>query len=351
MGLLTLLPMGVLQLQAALENGYWYARSAEFMGKPIIDILVWMRVPGDTIFSVGAAAAGLVRDASVAGAPAGAGKSRQARAGLNLADRTRHGHRHSPARSGAAPAGGCAAPPAVLRRRGQRAAGHGVVDPLADRARWHLWQLPQPAIPAGWMHAVVMQYQVLPTFMFGFLLTVFPRWMGLPALTPLALPAGRAGPARRTGADAGRAVRRGAPAVPGPVADAGGLDRRHVRCCWACCGGRSGRPPGTPSAAWPRLLLGLVGLALVFAYLYTGNARLMFAAIKFGGFGLLLPIYFTVSHRMFPFFAGIAVPDYQPWRPHGAAGRLLGLRPAAPRPGADAWLCLAVAGRPALAGH
>jgi nitric oxide reductase subunit B len=54
MALLTLLPMGVLQLQAALENGYWYARSAEFMGKPIFDVLVWMRVPGDTLFSVGA---------------------------------------------------------------------------------------------------------------------------------------------------------------------------------------------------------------------------------------------------------------------------------------------------------
>jgi nitric oxide reductase large subunit len=38
--------MGVLQLQAALENGYWYARSAEFMGKPIFELLVWMRVPG-----------------------------------------------------------------------------------------------------------------------------------------------------------------------------------------------------------------------------------------------------------------------------------------------------------------
>ncbi len=54
MGLLTLLPMGVLQLQAALENGYWYARSAEFMGKPLIHLLVWMRVPGDTVFSAGA---------------------------------------------------------------------------------------------------------------------------------------------------------------------------------------------------------------------------------------------------------------------------------------------------------
>lgn len=54
MALLTLLPMGLLQLQAALEHGYWYARSAEFMGRPIFDLLVWLRVPGDTIFSIGA---------------------------------------------------------------------------------------------------------------------------------------------------------------------------------------------------------------------------------------------------------------------------------------------------------
>jgi len=54
MGLLTLLPLGVLQLEAALEKGYWYARSAEFMGQPIVHALVWMRVPGDTIFSAGA---------------------------------------------------------------------------------------------------------------------------------------------------------------------------------------------------------------------------------------------------------------------------------------------------------
>ena len=54
MAVLTLLPMGVLQLNAALEHGYWFARSAEFMNRPIIDMLVWMRMPGDTIFSVGA---------------------------------------------------------------------------------------------------------------------------------------------------------------------------------------------------------------------------------------------------------------------------------------------------------
>lgn len=54
MAFLTLLPMGVLQLEANLEHGYWFARSAEFMNRPIIDLLVWMRVPGDTVFAVGA---------------------------------------------------------------------------------------------------------------------------------------------------------------------------------------------------------------------------------------------------------------------------------------------------------
>lgn len=56
MALLTLLPLGTLQLFASLEHGYWYARSAEFMQQPIVELLVWLRVPGDTIFSIGALA-------------------------------------------------------------------------------------------------------------------------------------------------------------------------------------------------------------------------------------------------------------------------------------------------------
>jgi nitric oxide reductase subunit B len=56
MAVFTLLPLGTMQLLAAIEHGYAYARSAEFMQKPIVDMLVWMRVPGDTVFSVGALA-------------------------------------------------------------------------------------------------------------------------------------------------------------------------------------------------------------------------------------------------------------------------------------------------------
>ena len=51
---MTLLPIGTPQLLASIDHGYLYARSAEFMQQPMIDFLVWIRVPGDIIFSFGA---------------------------------------------------------------------------------------------------------------------------------------------------------------------------------------------------------------------------------------------------------------------------------------------------------
>ncbi len=59
MAVLTLLPLGVLQLLAAINEGYWYARSEAFMQQPIVELLVWMRVPGDVVFSIGALALAL----------------------------------------------------------------------------------------------------------------------------------------------------------------------------------------------------------------------------------------------------------------------------------------------------
>jgi nitric oxide reductase subunit B len=54
MCLLSLLPVGLLQTWASVDKGYWYARSAEFLGTPLMQTLRWMRVPGDTIFALGA---------------------------------------------------------------------------------------------------------------------------------------------------------------------------------------------------------------------------------------------------------------------------------------------------------
>jgi nitric oxide reductase subunit B len=49
----SLLPVGLLQTWASVDQGYWYARSPEFLHTPLIQTLRWMRVPGDSIFAIG----------------------------------------------------------------------------------------------------------------------------------------------------------------------------------------------------------------------------------------------------------------------------------------------------------
>ncbi|WP_017754237.1 nitric-oxide reductase large subunit [Calidifontibacillus oryziterrae] len=58
MALLSLLPVGLLQTWASFEHGMWYARSAEFLQKDIVQFWHWMRVVGDTIFAIGVLALG-----------------------------------------------------------------------------------------------------------------------------------------------------------------------------------------------------------------------------------------------------------------------------------------------------
>jgi nitric oxide reductase subunit B len=52
----SLLPVGLLQTWTSVDRGYWYARSTEFLGTPLMQTLRWMRIPGDTIFAFGALA-------------------------------------------------------------------------------------------------------------------------------------------------------------------------------------------------------------------------------------------------------------------------------------------------------
>jgi nitric oxide reductase subunit B len=56
MCVVSLLPVGLLQTWASVEQGYWYARSAEFLQTPLMQTLRWLRVPGDTVFALGEAA-------------------------------------------------------------------------------------------------------------------------------------------------------------------------------------------------------------------------------------------------------------------------------------------------------
>ncbi len=52
---MSLLPAGIYQAYAAITRGLWYARSAEVIHSPVMETLVWLRVPGDILFAIGAA--------------------------------------------------------------------------------------------------------------------------------------------------------------------------------------------------------------------------------------------------------------------------------------------------------
>lgn len=54
--LLSLLPIGLLQTYQSVSEGYWSARSPEFMQTDLMQFLRWMRMVGDTVFAVGAIA-------------------------------------------------------------------------------------------------------------------------------------------------------------------------------------------------------------------------------------------------------------------------------------------------------
>ncbi len=199
----------------------------------------------------------------------------------------------------------------------------GALNVLAAMAWWTVWLLatrfggfamPQPAAYAGWMHAIIMQYQVLPPFVFGFLLTVFPRWMNQKPLQKRHyVPVG-------IGLFGGQAL-----TLIGLLAHPKFLHLGIVLTILGWAWGlflllrlvwnEKGRTWHAVSAACA-LTMGLIGLVSFAIYLHRPEVPLLaFVAIKFGGFGLLLPLFFTVNHRLIPFFAANAIPGYKPWRP------------------------------------
>jgi len=160
---------------------------------------------------------------------------------------------------------------------------------------------PAAPVPAGWAHAVFTQYGMLPLFMFGFLLTVFPRWMGQPALARRAYVPVFVGvfggyllshiglldmkPLLLVGMALMLAGWIAALFVLGGVLARNGAQDRHALSCFVA------------------LVLGGCGLATFGAFALGAPWQFAFVAIKLGTFGLLLPIYFTVCHRMVPFFS------------------------------------------------
>ena len=191
----------------------------------------------------------------------------------------------------------------------------------------HIWPigLPVSDFPATLQHAPVMLYVMFPSFFFGFLLTVFPRWTGYSDL--------------RTGQYAPIGVAIVAASI---LAWCALFSGRHIVLAIALCVSalgwililwrmaallaadmRSGKAPCWHGwSVFAALSLGLVGLAFAVRSLLSSDGAAYLVANSVGTFGFVLPIFFTVTHRMIPFFAGNVVKDYVRWRPYWALALL-----------------------------
>ncbi len=50
----SLLPQGLVQAVVSFRDSYWHARAPELLHSPLMETLVWLRVPGDVVFALGA---------------------------------------------------------------------------------------------------------------------------------------------------------------------------------------------------------------------------------------------------------------------------------------------------------
>ncbi|ADE11370.1 NnrS family protein [Sideroxydans lithotrophicus] len=174
--------------------------------------------------------------------------------------------------------------------------------------------------PATWSivpsaaHAYLMIFGLFPFFMFGFLMTVFPRWMGggeippqrfVPAFSFLLLGA--------AGFYAGLLINTTvlAVAVTSTLAgwgaalytllrvllDTDNPDKRH------------------PTSIFIAVSLGWCSLAAYLIWLLSDSVFILRLAIQGGLWLFLLPVFASVAHRMLPFFTSSALPQYAVRRP------------------------------------
>ena len=50
----SVLPQGIVQALVSFDQSYWHARAPELLHSPLMETLVWLRVPGDIVFALGA---------------------------------------------------------------------------------------------------------------------------------------------------------------------------------------------------------------------------------------------------------------------------------------------------------
>jgi uncharacterized protein involved in response to NO len=183
-----------------------------------------------------------------------------------------------------------------------------------------LYATPTWPLPPGWIHAALMVFGFFPFFMFGFLMTAAPRWVGAAPVSEAAYVMAFALMA------SGWIGFHAALWLPQLLVPALGL----VLAGW-CVGlpelMRVARAPHAGRAhvvvAVGGLSAGALSLAAFLAFAAGGPGWLAGLALMGGIWFFLLPVFATVCHRMLPFFSSVVIPKYRVVQPFWALYLLL----------------------------
>jgi uncharacterized protein involved in response to NO len=185
---------------------------------------------------------------------------------------------------------------------------------LVDLAGRYGGWYPAPAwtVPPPWAHAYLFLYGFFPSFIFGFLLTAMPNWLGVAPRRPRYVLAATLLGAGLVVIYLGLAAGR-PPVVAGLALHLAGWLLALLELVRLLRLTRSG------DLAFPLAVVALVGAGWL-------GAATLFAAVAFdvdwawevgkrGAWFFLLPLFFAISHRMVPYFSSRVLSGYAIWRP------------------------------------
>jgi uncharacterized protein involved in response to NO len=182
-------------------------------------------------------------------------------------------------------------------------------------ARYTGLDLPmETMLPGKWAHGYLMLYGLFPFFIFGFLMTTYPRWMNGPLVErPRYIAAFLCMAAGSALAYAGLFTHAALVGMGVLLHAAGwgiGLSELY----------RVFRAAGNPMKTHERylnvyLLLGGLGMLCFAAGVLLGAPLALRIALTLGLWGFVLPVMLTVAHRMLPFFSSNVIQPYVMYSP------------------------------------
>lgn len=189
-----------------------------------------------------------------------------------------------------------------------------------------------------WAHAWLMLFAVFPTIFFGFLFTVFPRWMnGAPitrteyTLTALLMASGTL--SWLAGTFFGRPL-----LLAGCIATGAGLLLGTAALLRVLLG--AAQVVSHAVVVLLALCVQAVALGCFAAGVWRQDDFMLHFAVRTSLWGGLLPVFFAVCHRMIPFFSQGVIRDYVPWRPTWMLAGVVALAYSRLAAGVIGWLWL-----------